>query len=253
MFALKRNGTHAPQAEAVMTKTQVLSIIIPIYNEAGTIAELIRRVNAVDIEKELILVDDGSTDGTKEILNTWALSLPGNMKILYHPENRGKGAAIATGLSQATGDLVIIQDADLEYDPQDYPDLLAPFEDEAVQVVYGSRNLRKNPRSTASFYWGGRLLSWVTNWLYGSHITDEATCYKVIRTDLFKRLGVESTGFEFCPEITGKILRNDIHIHEVPISYHPRLWHEGKKIKWHDGVIAIWTLLKYRFAKKANL
>lgn len=231
------------------TTTPKLSIIIPIYNEAETLAELVKRVQAVSLQKELILVDDGSTDGTKAILQAWQNDPPANMKIIFQPENRGKGAAIAAGLSHVTGDLVIIQDADLEYDPQDYHVLVAPFADESVQVVYGSRNLRHNPRSTASFYWGGRLLSWITNLLYGSRITDEATCYKVLRADLFHQLGVASTGFEFCPEITGKILRRNIPIHEVPISYNPRLWHEGKKIKWHDGLIAIWVLLKYRFGK----
>lgn len=226
-----------------------LSIIIPIYNEEATLAELVNRVQAVDLPKELILVDDGSTDNTRAILQNWEENLPPNMKIIYQTQNRGKGAAIATGLAHATGDLVIIQDADLEYDPQDFHALIAPFRDDQVKVVYGSRNLRKNPRSTFSFYWGGRLLSWVANLLYGAHITDEATCYKVFRTDLIKELGVESAGFEFCPEMTGKILRRKIPIHEVPISYTPRLWHEGKKIKWQDGLMAIWVLLKYRFER----
>jgi len=223
-----------------------LSVIIPIYNEKATLAELVKRVQAVELEKELILVDDGSTDGTCDILKAWEADLPHNMKIIYQPQNRGKGAAIAAGLEYVTGDLVIIQDADLEYDPQDYRALVAKFKDEQVQVVYGSRNLRKNPRSNFNFYWGGRLLSWITNLLYGSHITDEATCYKLFRTDLLQEIGVESTGFEFCPEMTGKVLRRHIHIHEVPISYQPRLWDEGKKINWKDGLIAVWVLLKYR-------
>ena len=226
-----------------------LSVIIPIYNEANTLPELVRRVQAVALDKELILVDDGSTDGTRDILRRWEANPPPNMKIVYHAQNRGKGAAVATGLKHATGDVVIIQDADLEYDPQDYPALLAPFADESVQVVYGSRNLRPNPRSSFSFYWGGRLLSWITNLLYGSRITDEATGYKLFRAELLKELGVESTGFEFCPEMTGKVLRRKIPIHEVPIRYRPRLWHEGKKIKWKDGLIAIWVLVKYRFLK----
>lgn len=234
---------------AVKTSALKLSVIIPIYNEAETIAELVDRVQAVPLDKELILVDDGSTDGSKAILQAWQADLPSNMRIIFQPENWGKGAAIAAGLKHVSGDLVIIQDADLEYDPQDYHALVAPFAADAVQVVYGSRNLQHNPRSTASFYWGGRLLSWITNLLYGSQITDEATCYKVLRADLFRQLGVSSTGFEFCPEITGKILRHGIQIHEVPISYQPRLWHEGKKIKWHDGLIAIWVLLKYRFSR----
>jgi len=226
-----------------------LSIIIPIYNEEKTLSELVKQVQAVDVDKELILVDDGSTDGTHAILKKWqAVSNP-TITIIYHPHNKGKGAAIATGLNHVKGDIVIIQDADLEYDPQDYLALITPFKNKDVQVVYGSRNLRKNPRSTFSFYWGGRLLSWITNLLYGSQITDEATCYKVFRADLIKELGIESTGFEFCPEMTGKVLRRKIAIHEIPISYTPRLWDEGKKIKWQDGLIAIWVLIKYRFKK----
>lgn len=230
-----------------------LSIIIPIYNEAATLVELRQRIQAVDLEKELILVDDGSTDGTRAILSAWETETSSQpMKILYHSQNQGKGAAIATGLTQVSGELVIIQDADLEYDPQEYPRLITPFADPQVQVVYGSRNLRRdddqpqNPRSSFSFYWGGRLLSWITNWLYGSRITDEATGYKVFRADLLQELGVESKGFAFCPEITGKVLRRGIQIHEVPISYNPRSWAEGKKIKWWDGVVAIWVVVRYR-------
>jgi glycosyltransferase involved in cell wall biosynthesis len=226
-----------------------LSVIIPIYNEEATLKEIVRQVQMVELPKELILVDDGSSDGTRAILQQWEAERLPDMKIIYHPHNQGKGSAIATGLAHATGDLIIIQDADLEYDPQDYYRLVEPFADDSVQVVYGSRNLQKNPRSTFSFYWGGRLLSWVTNLLYGSRITDEATCYKLFRTDLLKELGVESTGFEFCPEMTGKVLRRGLHIQEVPITYHPRLWNEGKKIKWQDGLIAIWVLVKYRFKR----
>lgn len=223
-----------------------LSIIMPIYNEEATLTEIIHKVQDVNLDKELILVDDGSSDGTQAILQAWEQDPLPDVKIIYHPQNRGKGAAIATGLQHVTGDLIIIQDADLEYDPQDYYALVEPFQDNETKVVYGSRNLKKNPRSTFSFYWGGRLLSLVTNLLYGSHITDEATCYKVFRADLLKSLGIESAGFEFCPEMTGKVLRRGITIHEVPISYYPRLWNEGKKIKWQDGLIAIWVLLKYR-------
>jgi len=230
-----------------------LSAVIPVYNEATTIAQVVEQVLAValdhtlgGIEKEIIIVNDGSTDETGSVLNALAARWPHQLKIVHHEENQGKGAAIRTALEHVTGDLVITQDADLEYDPQDYPALLAPFRDPSVQVVYGSRNLRKNPRSTWSFYWGGRLLSWIANFLYGSHLTDEATGYKVFRTDLLRSLDLQSTRFEFCPEATGKILRRGIEIHEVPISYQPRSFAEGKKIDWHDGLDAIWMLLKYR-------
>lgn len=225
-----------------------LSVIIPVYNEEATLQELVKRVLAVDVQKEIILVDDGSSDGTAAILANLQQHQP-DLTVLTHPYNRGKGAAIATGLAAVGGDLVLIQDADLEYDPEDYPALIAPFADERVQVVYGSRNLQRNPRSSFAFYWGGRLLSWVTNLLYGSRITDEATCYKVFRTDLMQMLGVESQGFDFCPEMTAKVLKRGLQIHEVPIAYHPRLWDEGKKIKWQDGLIAIWVLLKHRFQR----
>ncbi|MCB0177652.1 MAG: glycosyltransferase family 2 protein [Anaerolineae bacterium] len=159
----------------------------------------------------------------------------------------GKGAAVKAGLQKATGNIVLIQDADLEYDPADYPMLLSPFADPAVEVVYGSRNLQRNPKSSLAFYWGGRLLSWITNWLYGSRITDEATGYKVIKTELLRDIGVETDGFEFCPEVTAKLLQRGVTIYEVPISYQPRTRQEGKKIQWRDGAIAIWTLVKYRF------
>jgi dolichol-phosphate mannosyltransferase len=226
-----------------------LSVIIPVYNEERTLAELVARVRAVDVDKQLIAVDDGSSDASGEILEALAKEPGDALQVLRHSENRGKGAAIATGLGHAVGDLVIIQDADLEYDPNDYHALVAPFDDPAVSVVYGSRNLQRNPRSNFSFYWGGRLLSLVANWLYGAHITDEATCYKVFRTELLKEIGVASHGFEFCPEVTAKILRRGIEIREVPIAYHPRLWDEGKKISWQDGIIAVWVLIKYRFKR----
>jgi dolichol-phosphate mannosyltransferase len=230
-----------------------LSVIIPVYNEEATLEEIIARVYATGLIHEIIAIDDGSTDNSSAILAQFQSRDHFPLRLLRHDRNRGKGAAIRTGMAAVTGDLVLVQDADLEYDPADYPTLLAPFSDPAVQVVYGSRNLRRNPRSSFAFYWGGRLLSWVANWLYGSHITDEATGYKVIKTKLLRDIGLETDGFEFCPEVTAKLLRRGVTIHEVPISYTPRSWEKGKKIQWYDGLIAIWTLVKYRFFHQGQL
>ncbi len=229
-----------------------LSVIIPVYNEAATLAEIISRVRATHLVEQIIVVDDGSVDESPAILAELQHSAQPPLCLFRHPRNKGKGAAIRTALAAVTGDLVLVQDADLEYDPADYPALLAPFEESEVQVVYGSRNLRRNPKSSWAFYWGGRLLSWVTNWLYGSQITDEATGYKVIKTDLLREIGVETDGFDFCPEMTGKLLQRGVPIQEVPISYDPRSWDEGKKIRWYDGPVAVWTLLKYRFLNNST-
>ena len=227
-----------------------LSVIIPVYNERATIKEIVRRVQAVPVSKEIILVNDGSNDGTKEILNQLEHENTGDLKVLHHEFNQGKGAAVTTGLLVAEGDISLIQDADLEYDPAEYPLLLKPFETQSdIQVVYGSRILRKNSRSAFTFYWGGRFLSWLTNLLFGAHITDEPTGYKLFRTRLLKELNITSKGFEFCPEVTAKILLRKIPIYEVPISYNPRSIQEGKKIKWTDGLQAIWVLIKHRFGQ----
>ncbi len=229
-----------------------LSVIIPVYNEETTLAEIIRRVRATGLAHEIIAVDDGSTDSSTQILADLQSNGTPPLTILRHERNQGKGAAIRTGLTAVTGDLVLVQDADLEYDPADYSTLLAPFADPTVEVVCGSRNLRRNPRSSFAFYWGGRLLSWIANLLYGAHITDEATGYKMFRTHLLREIRLESNGFEFCPEVTAKLLQRGAVIQEVPISYTPRSWEEGKKIRWYDGLIAIWTLIKYRFFYRGN-
>jgi dolichol-phosphate mannosyltransferase len=224
-----------------------ISILIPAFDEAATIAQVVERAMVVNYKKEIIVIDDGSTDGTWKIAQELAARWPDVVKVLRHERNRGKGAALRTATPHVTGDVVITQDADLEYDPAEYPKLLEPFASPEVQVVYGSRNLQRNPRSSWSFYWGGRLLSWLANLFYGASISDEATGYKAFRADLYRNLDIRSGGFEFCPEVTAKILRRGIPIYEVPISYHPRSRAEGKKINWRDGLTAIWVLLRYRF------
>ena len=221
-----------------------LSVIMPVFNERSTLNEIVERVLAVPICHELVIVADGSTDGSRDLL---ARMDDPRIKCVYHDGNQGKGTAIRTGIAHVSGDVVIIQDADLEYDPADYERIVAPIADGRALVVYGSRILGDNPMSGLSFYLGGRLLSLITNCLYGSHITDEPTCYKAFKTDVLKALELECTGFEFCPEVTAKILRAGIEITEVPISYHPRSAHEGKKIKLRDGIQAISTLIRYRF------
>jgi dolichol-phosphate mannosyltransferase len=228
-----------------------LSIIIPCYNEETTIVELLRRVERVDIgnvEKQIIIVDDGSTDGTRKLLATHA----NGHTVILQEENHGKGAAIRRGLGEVRGEIVIIQDADLEYNPDNYRDLITPILEGRSRVVYGSRERNENNRlhSGFAFYAGGKFLSLLTNLLYGSSITDEPTCYKVFDASLLKSIPLSCTRFEFCPEVTAKVLRRGIEIEEVPIDYFPRKKNEGKKINWRDGLEAIWTLIRYRFARK---
>ncbi|MGQ9849446.1 MAG: glycosyltransferase family 2 protein [Aggregatilineaceae bacterium] len=223
-----------------------LSVIIPCYNEMNTVAEIIRRVRAVKLAHEIIVVDDGSTDGTRDVL---AQVEPGDdLKIIYHPHNMGKGAAVRTGFQNATGDVFLIQDADLEYDPREYPILLRPIEEGIAKVVYGSRFLG-GPRK-AMFFWNmvaNRTLTFITNLLYNAILSDMETCYKVFRAEVIRDIPLRSRRFDFEPEVTAKILKRGYRIYEVPISYNGREWYEGKKISWKDGVIALWTLLRYRF------
>ncbi len=222
---------------------------MPCYNEKKTIAECLRRVFAVDlggVEKEIIIVDDGSTDGTIQILKGIK---DDSVKVIHHSKNLGKGSAIKSALPHVTGDIVIIQDADLEYDPKDYVKLFNVIINDGAKVVYGSRILHDRYKwSSFAYGLGGIFITFFTNFLYGSDITDGATCYKMFRADLIKGIGLKAVGFEFCPEITSKILKKGLKIHEVPISYFPRTIREGKKIKWRHGIEAIWTLLKYRFS-----
>jgi len=226
-----------------------LSILIPVYNEKNTILELLRRIEAVDLnnlsfKKEIIIVDDCSSDGTLDILD----GLGDKYKIIYHSKNQGKGAAIKTGLNYVSGDYIIIQDADLEYDPKDYKTLLEYVLKNNAEVVYGSRNLKpENKKSSLLYYSGGVFLTFLANILYGLKLSDEPTCYKLFKTKILKNIPLKSKGFEFCPEITAKIAKRGIKIHEVPINYYPRSKKEGKKIKWSDGLKAAWTLIKYKF------
>ena len=220
-----------------------LSIVIPVYNEQATIIELLDRVAAVNIEKEVIVVDDFSTDGTRALLENYRNEA---FTLLLHDRNQGKGAALRTGFQHATGDFVIIQDADLEYDPADFPKLLAVVENENARVVYGSRLATSQPTMTLRHFVGNRLLTGLTNLLYGSQLTDMETCYKLIERHLVRNLDLVSNSFNVEPEITAKLLKQGIAIHEVPISYHGRSFAEGKKISWKDFISAVWTLLTLR-------
>jgi glycosyltransferase involved in cell wall biosynthesis len=232
-----------------------LSIIMPVYNERETIQEILDQVRSVELavgtdsgmeslEKEIIVVDDGSEDGTRAVLAEEEQK--GDLVLVLHDRNRGKGAAVRTGIAHSTGDVVLIQDADLEYDPRDYPALLRPILEGRVKVVYGSRFL--GPRK-AMLFWhmlGNKLLTLVTNVLYNAILSDMETCYKVLDGDLARSLNLRSEGWGIDPEITGKVLKRGHRIFEVPISYYGREYYEGKKISWRDGFTVLWTLLKYR-------
>jgi glycosyltransferase involved in cell wall biosynthesis len=233
---------------------KVLSVIIPSYNEEKTIAAVLQKLVAVELphglSKEIIVVDDGSTDNTESEVMRIAQALPGeNIQYIRQSANQGKGMAIRRGIGAVSGDYVVIQDADLEYDPNDFCLMLPYLLSGEYEVVYGSRFLnRRNRHSYQSFYWGGRLISLVTNLLYRQSLTDEPTCYKMFTSSLLKSIPLSCTGFEFCPEVTAKVSKRGHWILEVPIHYYPRSVEEGKKIKWTDGVEALLVLLKYRFS-----
>ncbi len=222
-----------------------LSVIVPVYNERNTVAEIVRRMRAVPlpIALEIVIVDDGSDDGTRAVLATL---VDPSTHIVLHAQNGGKGSAIRTGLRHVSGDLVLIQDADLEYDPGDWPGLLAPVLDGRARVVYGSRFASEPENMCFAHRWGNRFLSALTKVLYRSGLSDMETCYKLFDRRVLDGIRLHAQRFDFEPEVTAKVLRSGVAIHEVPISYAGRDFHEGKKITWRDGLSAVWALAKYR-------
>jgi glycosyltransferase involved in cell wall biosynthesis len=223
-----------------------VSVIIPVYNEVRTIEEILRRVETEKIATEILIVDDGSTDGTREKLDN--MIEDSHLRIIFHEHNRGKGAAVRTGIQNATGEVILIQDADLEYDPRDYPALLKPIEEGLADVVYGSRFLG-GPRRTVMFWHmvANRMLTFQTNLLYNTILSDMETGYKVFKREVVKDMKLRANRFDFEPEFTAKILKRKARVFEVPITFNPRDYEEGKKIGMRDAFQAVWALLKYRF------
>jgi glycosyltransferase involved in cell wall biosynthesis len=228
-------------------KDPLLSVVMPVYNERHTIDEIIRRVLAVNLRIELIVVDDCSTDGTSAMLD--ALQSELHFKLLRQPVNRGKGAALRRGFAAVTGNLVIIQDADLEYSPEEYPELIELICQGRADVVYGSRFLGRHRVFLFTHYLGNRLLNIVTNVLYNTMLTDMETCYKVMTVEVLRSITLHSDGFGIEPEITAKVFKRGYRVYEIPITYDGRGYKEGKKITWRDGFVALWVLLKYRFTE----
>jgi len=227
----------------------MVSVIVPVYNEAQHLDDLLQAIADSPVDKEIVIVDDGSTDGTREKL--LKLTPSERITILFHETNCGKGAAIRTALRYARGEYVLIQDSDLEYDPQDYPALLQPLRTGEANVVYGVRPDR--PERGLRFYLGAKFLTHLTNMLYRADIHDEATCYKVFRRSLLESISLQCRRFEFCPEVTAKVCRLGEKIREVPVSYHPRNRDQGKKLRYADGWTAVWTLVRLRFTSRRRL
>ncbi len=225
----------------------LLSVVMPAYNERETIDEIIRRVLAVPLRLELIVVDDCSTDGTREHLQDLAREL--GFTLVLQPVNGGKGSALRTGFSRVTGDIVLIQDADLEYSPEEYPSLIELICSGRADVVYGSRFLGRHRVFLFTHYAGNRVLTLLTNVLYNTMLTDMETCFKVMRVDVLRSMTLRSNRFGIEPELTAKIFKRGYRVYEIPITYDGRGYSEGKKITWRDGIVAIWTLLKYRFTE----
>lgn len=223
-----------------------VSVVMPVYNEAATIDEVVARVQAVPIEKEIIMIDDGSNDGTRHRLTEIEKQYE-NVRVILHPHNRGKGAALRTGFDHVTGDIVIIQDADLEYDPQDYLELVKPIIEGKADVVYGSRFRGKPENMSLSHYLGNRFLTFVSNLVNGLKLSDMETCYKVFKPEILEGMTLKSDRFDFEPEFTAKIARKRLRVCEVPIRYYGRTHAEGKKISWRDGIAALFTIIRFRF------
>jgi len=226
-----------------------LSVVIPVYNERETLPKILERIRKVDLDKEIILVDDGSTDGTREYLQELAARQEAGIRVFFHERNQGKGAALRTGFRDVRGDVVIIQDADLEYDPQEYRRLLEPILDGRADVVYGSRFLGGPHR--VLFFWhylGNKVLTLFSNVLTNLNLSDMETCYKVFRADVIRDLDLTADRFDIEPEITVKLARKGYRIYETPISYSGRDYREGKKITWKDAFPAVWALIKHRFS-----
>lgn len=230
-----------------MLTDPLLSVVMPVYNERTTIEEMITRVLEVPLRIELIVVDDGSKDGTRDILQR--LQSERGFKLIFQPHNQGKGAALRRGFQEASGDLVVIQDADLEYSPEEFPGLIALICEGRADVVYGSRFLGRHRVFLFTHYAGNRLLTLITNMLYNTMLTDMETCYKVMRAEVLRSFELKSDGFGIEPELTAKIFKRRYRVYEVPITYDGRGYDEGKKITWRDGVVALWVLLKYRFTE----
>ena len=223
----------------------LLTVVMPVFNERDTIEEIVTRVLAVPLRIELIAVDDGSRDGTPQILQE--LQKKHQFKLIEQRDNRGKGAALRRGFQEVTGDIVAIQDADLEYSPEEFPALIEPICQGYADVVYGSRFLGRHRAFMFSHYMGNRLLTFVTNVLYDTMLSDMETCYKVMRAEVLKGMVLRSDEFEIEPELTAKIFKRGYRVCEMPITYYGRSYHEGKKITWRDGLTALWTLVRYRF------
>jgi len=223
-----------------------ISVVIPAYNELHTIRQILVGVQKTNLADEILVVDDGSKDGTRDVLKE--LDGSGSIRVILHEHNQGKGAAVMTGVRQAAGDVIIIQDADLEYDPRDYPALLRPIEENLADVVYGSRFMGAARRPVMFWHMiANKLLTLMTNLLYNNILTDMETGYKVFRREVVREMKIHARRFDFEPEFTAKILKRKIRIFEVPITFNPRDYSEGKKIKFKDAIAAVWTLLKYRF------